>query len=255
MDKQICMVQAIVDKMFADGDAVRVLEAGCGSRSFIQFGPKAYLAGIDISKEQLQKNTVLQEKILGDIETFPLAPASFDIVICWDVLEHLEHPELALKNFLRALRPGGIIVLGAPVVSSLKGLVTKFTPHWFHVMLYRKLIGNPLAGTPGYGPFKTFLKTSMSPRSIRRFATNNHLDVDFFETYEGVMQQNVRQKYRAADICFRVASPLVKLLSLGSIDPDATEYMAVLRKPAVERQVTEGAVEYAGAQSLNTREG
>src|SRR4029077_10901958 len=126
------MVQAIVDKMFARGDTIRVLEAGCGSRSFIQFGSKAYLAGIDVSKEQLEKNNVLQEKILGDIETFPLPPASFDIIICWDVLEHWPHPERALRNFLYAVRPGGILILAAPVVSSLKGLVTKFTPHWFH---------------------------------------------------------------------------------------------------------------------------
>lgn len=241
MYKQISTVQAIVDKMCADGRTIRVLEAGGGSRSFIQFGPNSYFAGIDISKEQLQKNTVLHEKILGDIETFPLAPASFDIVICWDVLEHLRHPELALKNFLNTVRPGGIIVLGAPVVSSLKGLLTKFTPHWFHVMFYRKVIGNPLAGTPGYSPFKTFLKTAMSPRSIRRFAADNHLKVDFFETYEGDMQQNVRKKYRAADLCFRIASPLAKLLSLGSIDPDATDFVAVLRKPPVAGQMSEGA--------------
>src|SRR5260370_6841466 len=100
MDRQISMVQAIVDKMCARGDTVRVLEAGCGSRSFIQFGPKPYLAGIDVSQEQLQKNTLLQEKILGDIETFPLPPPSFDILIFWDVLEHLPHPHTALLNFL-----------------------------------------------------------------------------------------------------------------------------------------------------------
>jgi len=253
MDKQISIVQNIVDEMLASGDTVRVLEAGCGSRSFIQFGPKAYLAGIDISREQLQKNTLLQEKILGDIQTFPLSPDSFDIIICWDVLEHLPHPENALGNFLRAVRPGGIIVLGAPVMSSLKGLVTKCTPHWFHVMLYRKVIGNPLAGTPGYGPFKTFLKASMSPRSIRRFATKNQLGIDFFETFEGVMQQNVRQKYRLADIAFRVVSPLVKLLSFGTIDPHATEFVAVLRKPTVDSHAVKPVEAYAvGAKSLNT---
>lgn len=253
MDKQINTVQIIVDKMLANGEPMRVLEAGCGSRSFIQFGPRAYIAGIDISKEQLQKNTLLQEKILGDIQTYPLSPATFDVVICWDVLEHLPQPENALKNFLLAVRPGGIIVLGAPVMSSLKGLVTKFTPHWFHVLLYRKLIGNPLAGTPGNGPFKTFLKSSMSPRSIRQFAGINHLDIDFFETFEGVMQQNVRKRYRLADILFRVVSPLVKLLSFGAVDPDATEFVAVLRKPGADRHTSESAAGYAvSTQPINT---
>ncbi len=249
MDRQISAVQAIVDRMFAPGDRVRILEAGCGSRSFLRFGPAAYIAGIDISKEQLQKNTLLQEKIEGDIQTFPLPPASFDIVICWDVLEHLPRPEQALNNFLHALRPGGLIVLGAPVLTSLKGLVTKYTPHWLHVLLYRKLIGNPLAGTPGYGPFKTFLKTSMSPRSIYRFADDNRLGIEFFEAYEGLMQQTALRKYRLAGIAFRAVAPLVKLLSFGSIDPRKTDYVAVLRKPRAEHD-PEPRVEYAlSAQS------
>jgi len=252
LDKQIQMVQQIVDDMLAKRESLRVLEAGCGSRSFIQFGPKAYLVGIDISAEQLQKNNLLQEKILGDIQEFPLQAANFDVVICWDVLEHLPQPEMALNNFLQTIKPGGIIVLGAPVVSSLKGLATKYTPHWLHVMLYRKVIGNPLAGTPGYGPFKTFLKSAMSPKGIRRFAVENHLRIDLLESFEGVMQQTVRRKYPLVDLVFRAVAPLVRVLSFGTVTPHTTDFIAVLRKPAPDARDRQAEPAFAGTTVLNT---
>src|SRR5579863_2654723 len=105
-------VQRVVDQMASSGRVLRVLEAGAGSRSHIRLSGNAQLVGIDISAEQLANNSELHERIVGDIETFPLEPCSFDIIFCWDVLEHLKHPEKALRNFLQAVREDGIVVLG-----------------------------------------------------------------------------------------------------------------------------------------------
>src|SRR4051812_43178143 len=93
----------------ADG-SMTVLEAGCGSYSHVAAGPEAYVVGIDISADQLEQNTHVHEKVLGDIQTHDLGDARFDMIVSWDVLEHLAAPNSALERFARALRPGGLIV-------------------------------------------------------------------------------------------------------------------------------------------------
>ena len=39
---------------------------------------------------------------------------SLDVVICMSVLEHLWEPDVALKAFVRILRPGGICLINVP---------------------------------------------------------------------------------------------------------------------------------------------
>lgn len=52
----------------------------------------------------------------GDVEQgLPFADASFDIVVCEQVLEHLHHPDRALADMARVLRPGGCLIAGVPV--------------------------------------------------------------------------------------------------------------------------------------------
>jgi SAM-dependent methyltransferase len=230
-------VQAIIDQMGANR-TLRVLEAGCGSSTKFRF-PSSQSVGIDISQEQLDRNTLLDEKILGDIETFPLESSSFDIIFCWDVLEHLERPEKALVNFARALREGGIIVLGGPVARSVKGAVTKYSPHWFHVLVYRHLQGNKHAGKPGYAPFKTVFKDSMSPPSLVRFARENQLLVEQHMLYEGPSQVLLRKKQWFIDVGLRLMGPAIQILSLGRLDSSISDFVMVLRKPVAVRARTE----------------
>src|SRR3972149_2364697 len=140
-------LESIVDGFLTGRNHVRILEAGCGSMSHFKYKKNAYLVGIDISQEQLDKNTMLDEKILGDIQDGSLPASSFDLIVCWDVLEHLTKPELALKNFTRSVNDGGLILLASPNVMTVRGLLTKLTPHWVHVLYYRHVVGLAAAGT------------------------------------------------------------------------------------------------------------
>ncbi len=224
-------VQAIVDAMLDESKPLRVLEAGCGSRSHIQLSRNTQIVGIDVSEEMLERNDQLDEKIRGDIQTYPLDRSSFDIIFCWDVLEHLPHPERALQNFMHAVREGGIIVLGAPVANSLKGTITKLTPLWFHVWVFRHLLKNKVAGTKGHGPFPTFFKKAMSPGFIERLAREQQLSVEESTVYRDGMEARLRSQHWIIDLAFRALKPLLRIVSLGKINPDVTDFVIVLRKP------------------------
>jgi SAM-dependent methyltransferase len=223
-------LQSVIDRSLKNKNTVSVLEAGCGSTSHVSFGPNARVVGIDISARQLERNTSLEEDILGDIQTYDLPSAAFDAIVCWDVLEHLARPEDALGRFVKAAKGGGLIVLAFPNVLSLKGLVTKFSPHSFHVWAYRHIFGNPRAGQDDCGPFPTFLRFSLRHGAIKRFARDNRLSVEYFRLYESRMQANFRNRYKMCGRSWRLIQLITRMLSLGRIDARLSDCFVVLKK-------------------------
>ena len=49
--------------------------------------------------------------VSGTLDSVPLAPASFDVLTLWDVIEHLADPAAELERARRLLRPGGWLVV------------------------------------------------------------------------------------------------------------------------------------------------
>ena len=96
-------LQEVVDRLASQQPLRRVLDAGCGFSLPLDFPPTVELVGLDASAEALAKNENVDEAVVGDIETHEF-DASFDAVLFWTVLEHLERPELALRKFSRTLR-------------------------------------------------------------------------------------------------------------------------------------------------------
>ena len=170
-----------------------VLDVGCGYRSALSFGG-AHVTGIDVSLDALQMNSSVDEYIIGDIQTLRLPERHFDVVYCWDLLEHLPFPNRALSNMACALKPNGVLVLGLPNVMSTKGLVTKVTPHRFHLWFYRRIKKSSKAGLPGYGPFRTYLRWSLRPRTLRTSLERLGFDIEHFETYS---EDSVERSLRA----------------------------------------------------------
>lgn len=79
-------------------DVYSVLDVGCGSGQFLRRLPDTYLkVGIDISYEALAR--VGAPRTLGSVDSLPFASSSFDLVTCFEVLEHLPY-----QTFPRALQ-------------------------------------------------------------------------------------------------------------------------------------------------------
>lgn len=55
-----------------------------------------------------------------DVEALDFDADSFDLVLCNHVLEHVNHPERALAEFCRCLRPGGLLIAQTPYTPLLK---------------------------------------------------------------------------------------------------------------------------------------
>jgi SAM-dependent methyltransferase len=210
---------------------IRVLEAGCGSLSLIRLPPDAHVTGIDISQRQLDRNQVLHEKILGDIQTFPVPEGAFDLIICWDVLEHVERPDFAITNLSRGLAEGGLLLLAMPNPFSVKGLLTRLTPHKFHLWAYHNIYGMPLAGVDGRGPFPTYLRFSMAPAEVERLAEASGLEVIHRSLTESMFQDRVRRKLRVDGRPWGAARHGFRLVTLGRLSLDETEVGMILRRP------------------------
>jgi SAM-dependent methyltransferase len=58
-----------------------------------------------------------QIDLVCDIAAIPEPAASFDAILCSEVLEHVPEPTRALDEFARLLRPGGKLILTAPFAS------------------------------------------------------------------------------------------------------------------------------------------
>ena len=221
----------VLDPLMQGKKNLKVLEAGCGSRTQIRLPQDACIVGVDISEEQLRKNAGLHEKRVGDIQTCDLGEDDFDLIICWDVLEHLDRPLDAVTNFFRAIKADGAIVLAFPNVMSIKGLVTKFTPHIFHVLVYRYLWQEKAIGKKGHhAPFRTYMRFGISPDALKTFAGRHGFETAFCHSYQGVMQAQLRRRNLGIDRLFQVAEPLVKTLTLGSVRVNDCDVIVVLKK-------------------------
>ena len=49
-------------------------------------------------------------------QSIPLPDDSADIIVCSHILEHLRNPEYTLGELIRVIKPGGILLVGSPVL-------------------------------------------------------------------------------------------------------------------------------------------
>lgn len=230
-EQVIADVERELLQLFQGRGLVRVLDAGCGARSKMTFPGQWQVTGIDTSEKQLNRNEKLDHKIVGDIQTYDFEPGSFEVVTFWNVLEHLADPTTALDRVLAALAPGGVLVLASPNIWSIRTMITRITPHRFHVWFYRHILDKPDAGTDDVAPFPTVLSGEMSPTGIRRYATKNQLEVLSFVTYEPNQTLKVRKRSRALGTLLDAAGGASRVVTRGRVDLRQSEYVAVLRKP------------------------
>ena len=95
----------------------RVLDLGCGRGGVVEQFPNTLdrWVGIDPDFRSLQEHRLSAfRRLCGKAERLPFPAASFDLVCCSWVLEHLPDPARALREVARVLAPGGRFVFLTP---------------------------------------------------------------------------------------------------------------------------------------------
>ena len=93
--------------------ARRVMDLGCGTGDsvdlFRSVEPAVEWVGVDIedSPEVAERRRTDAEFVTYDGRRLPFGDASFELVYCKQVLEHVEHPRELIGEVARVLEPGG----------------------------------------------------------------------------------------------------------------------------------------------------
>jgi len=114
----------------------RLLDVGCGVKPYYPwFEPYvSEYVGLDFESNA-------DAELHGRIEAIPAPDASFDVVLCTQVLEHCDDPPQAIRELRRVVAPGGRVLLSTHGVQ-----VYHPAPHdlwrWTHEGLERLFLTN-----------------------------------------------------------------------------------------------------------------
>ena len=159
------------------------------------------------------------------------SPDSFDLVLCHNVIEHLESVDEAIQRFHHALAPGGLLFIGAPNPASLFGMVTKYTPHWFHVWFYRTILRYKDAGKAGHHPFRTVYHPLVSPKALMSFCQDAGFEIAYFNLFLGKNFVALREARPILGGLLGVVVDATNALAFGRLKLAHGDYHAVFRKP------------------------
>lgn len=128
--------QWVIDKLNDIPKGKILLDAGAGEQKY-----KPYCAHLKYISQDFGKyipnetNVGLQSdswnydglNLICDIIDIPLEDNLIDVILCTEVFEHLKNPLLALKEFSRLIKPGGLLILTAPFCC-----LTHMAPHFYY---------------------------------------------------------------------------------------------------------------------------
>jgi SAM-dependent methyltransferase len=114
---------------------------GCSTGGFLASikGPAWKLYGIEMSDKvaEYAKARTGAEVFVGDILDAPFPPASFDVITCFHVFEHMYEPDRILARVSEWLKPGGIFYMMVPNIDSAGARI--FKSYWYALELPRHL--------------------------------------------------------------------------------------------------------------------
>jgi SAM-dependent methyltransferase len=101
----------------ATSPGTRLLDAGAGEGPYrVLFSHCAYVSSDWSSSPHPGARAA---DIISPLESLPVEDGAFGAVLCTQVLEHVERPEVVLAELFRVLEPGGALWLTAPMVGEL----------------------------------------------------------------------------------------------------------------------------------------
>ncbi|MDO8288930.1 MAG: class I SAM-dependent methyltransferase [Parvibaculum sp.] len=118
-------------------DGQRALDLGCGAGRHVHamyYAAKCHVVGIDLGFEDVKRTRTGFEQIpdmdpdtqrafslsVGNALSLPFPDATFDKIVCSEVMEHIPDYKQAIAECERILKPGGTLAISVP----------RFFPEW-----------------------------------------------------------------------------------------------------------------------------
>lgn len=126
---------------------IRILDVGSGRRPAIpreQRPPNCTYVGLDLSMDELiaAPGGSYDQMVASDVARFqPELADRFDLVLSWQVLEHVKPLAEALENIRRYLIPGGTFLAHLSGKFSAFALLNQLLPHRVSVWALKRLLG------------------------------------------------------------------------------------------------------------------
>lgn len=170
-------------------DGCAWLDLGCGHQvfpSWVDADARGMIAkcrqavGIDLDFPSLRQNQYLRDRVMGSLEHLPFSSASFDVVTCNWVVEHLEAPAAVLAEIKRVLRPGGRFLFHTPNRKAPSLRIAAHTPERLKAPLVWILEQRRPEDV-----FRTYYRMNTA-EDIRRLAADAELQVERLEQLSSV---------------------------------------------------------------------
>lgn len=150
----------------------RVIDVGCGSGygTASLAGAAARVVGIDrvLPDRSFRSDSALF--LVGDLRALPLVPKSFDLVVSFQVIEHLEDPTFYIDALSELLKPDGLALVTTPNIETSDGVnpyhVHEYTGAELHACLERRFRSVDVHGISTSEPARRILEERS--RRIRR---------------------------------------------------------------------------------------
>lgn len=178
-----------------------VLEVGCGAGRFtevlLQSGAKVFACDLSPAVEANYDNCHASQNYFvcqADARHVPIAPHSFDFVICLGVIQHTPSPEETIAALSRYVRPGGTLIIDHYTHS--------YPRNFFQRNLRRVLIRLPPRRAKSAALMLAqlllpFHRLSWNKRRgvwrLRRFLARHSPLIDYYETYPQLDKQTLSE--------------------------------------------------------------
>jgi SAM-dependent methyltransferase len=112
----------------------RVLDAGCGvgyGTALLAQAGAADAVGIDVSAQTVEAAAAEHPEVqfaAADVHELPFEDGRFDLVVCFEVIEHVERQDEAIAELARVLAPQGVLAISSPN----RGVYPPGNPHHVH---------------------------------------------------------------------------------------------------------------------------
>lgn len=195
-----------------------LLDLGCSSGSFLEFmhGDSWKLCGIEMSPDcaRTAEETSGAKVFVGDILDAPFQGASFDVITCFDVLEHLYQPREVMIKIREWLKPDGIFYVLVPNLDSSEARV--FGSYWHGLEMPRHLFHYTPASLKFMAESAGLREVSLETRRNPAVGTSLRYVWDDIFRMVGVHQTPVAYRTEAG-LPWRVARKIVRMTILRSL--------------------------------------